>query len=198
MTKLSPNLALSTCPHCSIAKPLLRNQHQLETHDHTGANLRRWRIYDCTNCGGLVTAWAAQWDQTIGEYFPTSQVVQDDIPERAREFLQQAIDSLHAPAGAVMLSASAVDAMLKEKTYKKGSLYDRIDKAVKDGVITADMADWAHQIRLDANDQRHADENVGMPTGPDGERCIEFAKALGQFMFVLPARISRGIARVSE
>ena len=60
------------------------------------------------------------------------------------------------------------------------------------------MAKWAHQIRLDANDQRHADENAGLPTGADAERCIEFAKALGQFMFVLPARITRGISGATD
>ena len=97
-----------------------------------------------------------------------------------------------------MLSASSVDAMLKEKGYKEGSLYSRIDKAVSDGAITADMAVWAHEIRLDANDQRHADDNAGLPTQEDAERCIEFAKALGQFMFVIPRRVSRGIAAATD
>ena len=198
MTKLTVNLELGTCPHCSAAKPVLAVNHNLETNNHSNTDHRKWRIYVCTNCGGVVTAWAVEWDHPIGDCFPKSQVVQDDLPERVREFLQQAIDSLHAPAGAVMLSASAVDAMLKEKHYKEGSLYARIDEAVKDGVITADMANWAHEIRLDANDQRHADENAGLPNQADAERCIEFAKALGQFMFVLPARITRGISAATD
>lgn len=152
MPYLTANLDLGTCPHCSVAKPLLSIKTALETADHSNRYKRFWRIYVCSNCGGVVTAWADNWDALVAEYFPKSQAVQDDLPDRAREFLQQAIDSLHAPSGAVMLSASSVDAMLKEKNYKKGSLYNRIDEAVKDGVITAQMADWAHQIRLDAND----------------------------------------------
>jgi hypothetical protein len=55
-----------------------------------------------------------------------------------------------------MLAASAVDAMLKHKNYTVGSLKDRIDKAAKDHLITSEMAAWAHEIRLDANDERHA------------------------------------------
>lgn len=92
-----------------------------------------------------------------------------------------------------MLAASAVDAMLKLKKYVQGSLYSRIEQAVTDHVITQDMAAWAHAVRLDANDQRHADETTTMPDSTDAKRVIEFAKALGEFMFVLPSRIQRGI-----
>ena len=62
-----------------------------------------------------------------------------------------------------MLAASAVDAMLKVKGYKDGSLYQRIKDAAAGHIITADMATWAHQVRLDANDQRHADESASIP-----------------------------------
>ena len=51
-----------------------------------------------------------------------------------------------------MLAASAVDSMLKEKGYKDGSLYKRIEQAAGDHLITAEMASWAHEVRLDAND----------------------------------------------
>ena len=102
------------------------------------------------------------------------------------------MSSIHAPVGAVVTAASAVDAMLKSKGYKDGSLYSRIDQAAKDHLITSEMAAWAHEIRLEANDQRHADENAPLPTSEDAAKVIEFAKALGQFLFVLPARVERG------
>jgi hypothetical protein len=107
--------------------------------------------------------------------------------------LQQARESLHAAAGAVMLAASAVDAMLKLKGYIEGSLYTRIQKAATDHVITADMAEWAHVVRLDANDQRHTDEAAALPTEADAQRVIDFATALAEIMFVLPKRVDRGI-----
>jgi hypothetical protein len=108
--------------------------------------------------------------------------------------LKQAINTLHAPAGSVMLSASSVDAMLKEKGYTKGSLYTRVNKAVEDHLITSEMARWAHDIRLDANDQRHADQQASLPTESDAKKCVDFAIALGEFLFVLPARVERGLA----
>lgn len=118
--------------------------------------------------------------------------VAEELPSRAREFLSQAIASLHAPAGAVMLTASAVDAMLKDKGYKDGNLNARIEAAAKDHLITSEMAAWAHEIRLDANDQRHADEGAILPTAADASKVIDFANALAQFLFVLPARVARG------
>jgi hypothetical protein len=128
----------------------------------------------------------------IRKMWPEMASVSDTVPERAREFLSQALGSLHAPAGAVMLAASSVDAMLKEKGLKTGNLYNRIDKAATDHLITDEMAKWAHEVRLDANDQRHADDNAPLPTRADAERVIEFTQALAQFLFVLPAMVTRG------
>ena len=93
-----------------------------------------------------------------------------------------------------MLAASSVDAMLKEKNYKDGSLYKRIYSAHKDHIITEDMAKWAHEIRLDANDERHADENAELPNSGDAKKCIDFAIALGEILFVLPSRVERGLS----
>jgi len=124
--------------------------------------------------------------------WPAPQAIADELPTRAKEYLAQAQASIHAPVGAVVIAASAVDAMLKSKGYKDGSLNSRIDAAAKDHLITMEMAAWAHEIRLDANDQRHADENAPMPTSEDAQKVLEFARALGQFLFVLPARVERG------
>jgi hypothetical protein len=128
----------------------------------------------------------------VVQMWPTAPTVSDTVPGRARNFLLQAMASLHAPSGSVMLTASAVDAMLKNKGYRNGSLNARIDAAAKDHQITAEMATWAHEIRLDANDERHADESAEPPTKEDAERLIEFANSLAQFLYVLPARVERG------
>jgi predicted membrane chloride channel (bestrophin family) len=92
-----------------------------------------------------------------------------------------------------MLAASAVDSMLKAKGYVEGTLYTRIDKAANDHVITPDMAAWAHAVRLDANDQRHADNAAALPTEQDAKKVLDFAATLAQIMFVLPSRVARGL-----
>jgi hypothetical protein len=193
MPNLTQNLVIDRCPHCAIAAPLLNSIHHFETNDHQGGNLRRWRIYGCRSCGGVVSAWASNFNQPIVAYYPSSAEVDAEVPDRPRAFLKQAQESLHAPAGAVMLCASAVDAMLKIKNYTDGSLYARIERAAADHLITADMATWAHEIRLDANDQRHADHAATLPSQQDAIRTIDFANALAEFLFVLPSRVQRGL-----
>lgn len=149
--------------------------------------------YVCGNCGGITTAWAYGWGKEVREYFPMPKAVAQDLPAKAKAYLSQAIESLSSPAAAVMVAASAVDAMLKAKGYKEGTLYERIEKAAKDHLITDDMAKWAHQVRLEANDQRHADEEATLPMQADAEKVVDFAQALGQFLFVLPAQVTRGL-----
>jgi len=129
----------------------------------------------------------------IDEVLPPQRSVAAAIPEPARRYLTQAQDSLHAPDGAVMLAASAIDAMLKVKNYHKGHLNDRIKAAAADHVITADMALWAHHVRLEANDPRHADDEKPHASPEEAEQSVEFAAALGHILFVLPARVKRGL-----
>jgi len=92
-----------------------------------------------------------------------------------------------------MLAASSVDAMLKAKAYRARTLFDRINKAAEDHLITGEMAQWAHSVRLDANEPRHADEQAPLPSPEDARRSLDFALALGEFLFVLPSKVNRGI-----
>jgi hypothetical protein len=124
---------------------------------------------------------------------PAPSMVDAAVPQRAREYLDQALRSLRAPAGAVMLAASSIDAMLKEKNLTDGSLKRRIDLAAETHLITKEMAEWAHEVRLDANDQRHSDVAAPLPTPDDARRVTEFAQALALFLFVLPARVRTGL-----
>jgi hypothetical protein len=196
---LTQSLPLERCPHCRVDKPNLVMIHQAVTQDSEGQNPRFWGFYRCARCGGIVTAWTANQGPTPAvEVFPGEKQLETSIPERARAYLAQAISTIHAPAGAVMLAASSVDAMLKNKGYNEGSLYARIDKAAEKHLITSEMAAWAHEIRLDANEQRHVDEEIPLPSPSDAERIIEFATALEQFIFVLPARVERGRSGVSQ
>lgn len=187
-------LALERCPQCNVAKPTLgREWGPFESRDYTNALQHVWSVYRCSSCGRMVLVSSPDnVGAEISNIWPETQTVAEAVPARASEFLTQAIASLCAPAGAVMLTASAVDAMLKDKGYKDGSLYSRIQEAAAAHLITAEIAMWADEIRLDANDQRHADETAQLPSQADAQKSIEFAKALAQFLYVLPAYVERG------
>jgi len=187
-----PQLTLDRCPHCGISAPSLN---QLSVHQpapRKGGQNAVWTVYGCAWCGGVVmTRSNTANHQVVAKMWPDFPSAPDELPQRARDFLNQAMASSHAPAGAVVLCASAVDAMLKAKGYKEGKLYARISEARRDNLITQEMADWAHEVRLDANDQRHADEEAPLPNEADAAKSVLFTKALGEFLYVLPARVAR-------
>src|SRR2546425_1148696 len=164
MPLLQSQLDLPRCPHCHVDRPHLTIMWSTMTNNYSGTHKRFWANYSCARCGGVILAASmTQNDEAVAMY-PSAQTLDDEaIPLNARTYLNQAVDSQHAPAGAVMLAASAVDAMLKAKGYKDGSLNSRIKKAVADHLITKEMGQWAHEVRLDANEQRHADEDYKIP-----------------------------------
>jgi hypothetical protein len=164
------------------------------TSDNASRNTRWWGVYRCVRCGGIVTAGSPHGETGyITETYPSPLSIESNIPAKAKAFLEQAISCYHAPSGAIMLSASAVDAMLKIKDYKEGSLNHRIKEAAKNHLITEGMAQWAHQVRLDANNERHADDEADLPTIEDAKRSVDFALALAEFLFVLPERVTQGL-----
>jgi hypothetical protein len=186
-------LPLARCPHCGIARPFLRENHRVDTNASGGHRL--WWLYVCTTCGGAVIISTTSGQTDVLEVHPFQPGQTDPtIPERPREYLKQASDGIGQPMASIVMSAGAVDAMLKDKGLVTGSLYQRIDEAVNTHLITADMAMWAHHVRLDANDQRHADPGAAMPTQEDAKKCLDFALALAEVLFVLPLRVTRGIA----
>lgn len=189
----SNQLPLDRCPHCNIARPSLAVRWNGSSKDYCDGNPRFWFLYCCASCGGMVlTVSPFNQNTEISSIWPNPPSVSETLPPRAHDFLIQAFESLNAPAGAVMLTASAIDAMLKDKGFKDGSLNSRIDSAAESHLITQEMAAWAHEIRLEANDQRHADETASLPSNADAAKVIEFANALAQFLYVLPARVEKG------
>jgi len=195
--QLTELLLSNKCPHCKIDSPNLRQIHHFMTKSVDESDPRFWRLYICQRCGGAVTAYSWNQGGFVEEVFPKEEVIDESIPLKAKSFLEQAINSVHAPSGAIMLCASSVDSMLKNKGYSAGSLYSRINDAVNDNLITESIAKWAHEVRLDANDERHADEDASLPTVQDARRTIEFTLAISQYLFVLPSRIQRGIEDAS-
>ena len=190
---------LARCPQCGVANPLITvvgkpDHHHKDSWDHN----YYFFTASCSKCRRHILFYAEGDDPKYLEVqntFPPMDRVAEELPEMAAKFLQQALESRHAPDGALMLAASAIDAMLKHIGYNEGSLYARIDKAKEDTVITDRMADWAHTIRLSANEPRHADDEFTGATEDDADQSLAFAKALGEYLFVLPSKVARWKAR---
>lgn len=195
---------VNRCPHCNISSPYLYLVWSSKNGEGTtrtdGQSRKAWAAYACRTCGGIVTAegYGAYMGNAAAYIYPKAKQAHEDIPQIARTFLQQAYETLHAPDAAAVMAGSAVDAMLKHHDYTEGSLYSRIDKALKDNLLTKGMADWAHEVRLGSNRPRHADAERPHVTHNEARQSVEFAEALGNFLFVLTAKIDRGIIAARE
>jgi hypothetical protein len=120
---------------------------------------------------------------------PAPKVLDKDLPPRVAHYLGQAQESISSPSASIVMSASAIDSMLKEKGLKEGSLFSRINLAADQGIITKDLAQVAHDVRLGANDERHADDQAALTTDEDARRCLDFAEAIAEMIFILPRRV---------
>lgn len=188
-------VGLAKCPHCGVANPEMAQLWRSDCILPRGVSSygHNWAAYRCTSCNFLVLAQSQLGNQSTNELlaiFPEVEPVAQELPNSAKRYLEQAIGSLHAPDGAAMLAGSAVDAMLKEKGLTKGSVYNRIDEAVVQKILTQDMAEWAHEVRLGSNRPRHADIEDPHTTVADARQSVEFAKTLGHVLFVLPSRVA--------
>ena len=167
---------LERCPHCSVSKPLLSKigdaYFHIENDNYYPQRAYFYFTARCSYCMNVALFYGYEHSHSgsreaqpkslqVERSYPRLDKAAEELPEIALRFLQQAMESLHAPDGALMLAASSIDAMLKDKGYLEGSLYKRILNAGEDGLLTDEMAAWAHEIRLSANEPRHADENFG-------------------------------------
>jgi hypothetical protein len=136
---------------------------------------------------------AAAGDARIETLYPATRSAAAEIPDPARRYLQQALETLHAPDAAAVMAGSAVDAMLKHLGLVEGSVYSRIEQAVCQHILTAPMGEWAHEVRLGSNRPRHADTENPHVSLRQAQQSVEFAEALGHFLFVLSSRVKKGI-----
>lgn len=87
------------------------------------------------------------------------------------------------------MCAGAIDAMLKDKSLVDGSFKQRIDRALEGRLIPSALSEWAHRVRLDANDTRHVDPSSDGMTTEDADRAIDFSMAMANYLYVLPAKM---------
>jgi hypothetical protein len=186
---------ISNCPHCGISSPLLlkvwASQKKIPRGD--GGPTSIWAVHRCTTCGHLITArgeaGALVDNPVIAAVYPEVWEPSALVPEKVRSYLAQAHRTLSAPDASVVMSSSSIDAMLKNEGLTTGSLYERIDEAVASGLLTSSMAQWAHRVRLDANNPRHVDEAKPNMSPEDALRAFDFAKALTEYLYILPSRM---------
>jgi hypothetical protein len=198
LRQFDENLSLDTCPQCGVARPLLPRIWQTFDQPGLDRNLKRsYALYVCTNCKELILTVAAGAYDPITDIWPEPQTLPSEIPPRAEKALADPIKTRTlAPSLSILACSRALDFMLREKNITGQSLNEQIESAGKQHILISGMIDWAHEIRLAANLERHPDQDDATPE--EVQQCLDFAFAVAQNLFVLPAKVTLGKQRAKR
>ena len=119
---------------------------------------------------------------------PLSTGAPEHTPENVAEFYRQGMENLQKNYDAAgSMFRKVLDTGLKAKFPEiKGDLKKRIVKAADQHELTPDLAEWAHQIRLDGNDATHEEEPF---SEEDAMRLQSFTALVLIYLFNLPGML---------
>ena len=130
--------------------------------------------------------------QKIGEWLPKPDPI--DVPNHlpddvAKPFSEGCKVIGISNDGACSMFRKAIDIATKDLSKDSDGtpwkLEKRIDKLSKDGKITKDIAEWAHQIRIDGNEVLH--ENNA--SKEDAESLRDLTKYVLTYLYTLPEQV---------
>lgn len=116
----------------------------------------------------------------------------EEIPSHVARALLQAEDNFpkkgNEDAAGTMFRKALDLALSAAFPEIEGSLYKRIDKLVERHLLTKEIGDWAHDIRLVGNDAAHDADPVERD---DLVAMRGFVDAIMQYVFVLPKQVAK-------
>ena len=190
------------CPHCGTRSVAFTIQHQ----NQVNPSRARWDTFAvCGRCGrGVVASFitpslhspivhsknGGSLEEALRDFFPSTPSLEapNHTPSNVARFFKQGVDNLPGNWDAAgSMFRKTLDIGLKEKFPEiEGRLIDRIDKAAELQGLTPDLAEWAHQIRLDGNYAAHEEE-----PSPEviAKRLHVFTDLVLRYLFTLPGML---------
>lgn len=113
----------------------------------------------------------------------------DHLPDNVHAyFLEAAANVKSGPNAAGAMFRKSIDVALSQVAPEaKGTLYARIDQAAEQDKITNDIAEWAHQVRLEGNDAAHSEDPF---TPEEALQLHKFTELLLMYLFTLPGMLA--------
>lgn len=126
----------------------------------------------------------------ITEFFPPAKQasIPGHLPDNVAAYFSEAVANVKTgPNAAGAMFRKSIDVALKHiDPDAKGNLVKRIDKAANSGKLTADLAEWAHHVRLEGNDAAH-DEDPFTPE--EADELHKFTDLMMRYLFTLPGML---------
>ena len=210
------------CPHCGTrsAAFVLAHEHagdfaMAQSSQMGGPKRARWMAYGlCRSCDcGIIVFLNTAGDAPPSHVFlPGSRnyveivrqipeapdfAAPSHTPENVARLYKQGAANLpqHPDAAGAMFRKALEQGLTHEFPDIKGTLFQRIQEAVKQGVLTPAMGEWADQIRLDGNEAVHGDEPFSVE---DGRRLETFTGLVFLYLFTLPGMLKEAREEADE
>ena len=188
------------CPHCGTKSVAFEILQEIRI-----GSVRWDTLAQCGHCGrGVLATFRGSSEQpsqwTLGGDFRNSTRLKlspsklgtqapKHTPENVAKFYSQGVDNLPGNWDAAgSMFRKVLETALKNKFPDiDGDLYHRIEGAAKEGGLTKDLAEWAHQIRLDGKVAVHEEEPFSKE---DAERLHTFTDLVLRYLFALPGMLA--------
>lgn len=123
---------------------------------------------------------------------PSLPTVPNDVPANIGKTFVEAKHNLNpgshgSPETCEILCRKVLDTATKRLKPDIGNFNARINALKEEGVITPAMADWAHIVRIDANESTHTEEET---TRESAQELLNFTETFLLYAFTLPAMVS--------
>jgi Domain of unknown function (DUF4145) len=190
---MQPKDFVRTCPHCSAGPTPFQRVWDTSTPAPEGGE-RRWVIASCPACGGLIN-----FEVPPGpEESPVIQVVPDvvgewevgHLPEEIQRDWNEAVAvyRVRADASAVVMCGRTLEAAAKRLNVGGGSLNQRIQRMLDEGLVTAGFGQAMDYIRLIRNTGAHAGARVSRESA---EGTMRFTQQALRLLFEVPGELAR-------
>lgn len=188
------------CPFCKVhvsfswTEPSERGGKQnYYLHSYYSNMLGIWAIAVCPSCHNCVLLKGEPNGQSfnVKNIYPASQPSPTDerMPADIRRDIEESKLALSVGAfnASAAMSRRALQRACKTKGSKKSDLIDQINELADNKIITTDIKELAHTVRLVGNDGAHPNEvNVD---ASDAKEILELAEQFMEIIFIAPAKV---------
>jgi len=158
-------------------------------------------VYQCPTCRGCslltvsTTGSDGSGERRFVECLPFGtakplEPLPDDVGSDREEAWSAFHGGLHK--GAALLARSSLESAVKQLGASGKDLYAKVDSLADSGVITKDLAAWAHEVRLTGNEAAH---EMGPVSEADAQDGLYFLDAFLEAVYVVPARHRERVAQ---
>jgi hypothetical protein len=146
----------------------------------------------CDQCEELILL-VIEDKKIIDQYPKKTPKLDPAIPSDVANDYIEAIKcfDIGANKASLVMCRRALQTSVIQKGATRGKLSDQINELFNKGIITEDIMNWSHEIRLTGNIGAHPDQDGLENVSPqDTEELIKFMEEYLNYVYIMPAKVA--------